>query len=342
MPSSNSKNSSWHTMRRCLVIVRQLQQGPATKQVLLEAIYHSLGVDAYDGVAGAKLDKRFEQDKRRLREEMGVMVQYSAAASAYVLVEWEYPLLNLPDGSLQTLAFLADTFQPQSPHAPDVQQLIDTLLSWTGEDRQCIYSRARGISPDVDLRQRDQDSIAPDVWDAVQYAYHHRQQLAFDYLSSQHADGRLRYHVVEPWNFYFSQRGHYQLNGYCLFNDGPNGPWPPNRYFNYRLGRIVPGSAKVLPTRLPPTPRTQRPYEVIYELAPQIARFGVSRRDELLGEPTLMTLDEGWVRVEGETHDMFHLARNLLYYGDNCRVIGGKDLLQEMKQLVKKLGELYL
>lgn len=54
-----------------------------------------------------------------------------------------------------------------------------------------------------------------------------------------------------------------------------------------------------------------------------------------------MTLDEGWVRVEGETHDVFHLARNLLYYGGNCRVLGGPELLKEMRQLVKNLGELY-
>ena len=299
-----------------------------------------LGQDAYDDVQGENLDRRFEQDKRRLREGLGITVKY-VASLGYMLDEWEYPLLNLADEQLQTLAFLADTFQPTTPHAPEVQQLADTLLSWVGEDRQRVYSRARGILPDVDLRLRDQDDIAPDVWEAVQYAYYHRQQLSFDYLSSQQSDGIPRQHTVEPWNFYFSERGHYRLDGYCLFNDGPKGPWHPNRYFNYRLGSIVPGSAQVLPTKIHPTPRTQRPYAVIYELAPQIARFGVSRRGELLGEPTVMTLDEGWVRVEGETYDVFHLARNLLYYGGNCRVLGGTDLLKEMRQLVKNLGEIY-
>lgn len=340
MSNLSSKNSSWHAIRRCLVIVRQLQQGHATKQTLLDAVYRALGQDAYDDVQGENLDRRFEQDKRRLREELGITVKY-VVSLGYMLDEWEYPLLNLADEQLRTLAFLADTFQPASPHAPNVQQLVDTLLSWVSEDRQRVYSRARGILPDVDLRLRDHDNITPDVWEAVQYAYHYRQQLEFDYLSIQQTDGIPRQHIVEPWNFYFSERGHYRIDGYCLFNDGPKGSWHPNRYFNYRLGSMVPNSVRVLPTKLPPTPRAQRPYEVIYELAPQIARFGVSRRDELLGEPIVMTLDEGWVRVEGETHDVFHLARNLLYYGGNCRVLGGPELLKEMRQLVKNLGELY-
>ncbi|MCP4418629.1 MAG: WYL domain-containing protein, partial [Chloroflexi bacterium] len=251
------------------------------------------------------------------------------------------PLLNLPDADIQTLAFLADTFQPDSPHAPQVQRLIDTLLNWLPPERQRIYQKAAGQLPDIDLRLRDSDEIAPDVWTAVLEAHNAKQQLSFDYLSSSHADGILRQHIVEPWYFYFSDRGHYRLRAYCLFNDGPHGPWHPNDYINYRVSRIVPGSARVLPTKLPPTPRAAKPYQVIYELAPEIGRFGVSHRPELIGEPALMEMDEGWVRVEGKTHDIFQLARNLLYYGANCRVLGGRELLREMRKLAAGLAEIY-
>jgi predicted DNA-binding transcriptional regulator YafY len=314
-----------------------LQQGWATKQDLLKDIYAAEDTSE----APAAMAKRFEHDKRRLHQRLGVQVRYDKRVGGYILADWERPLLNLPDAEIETLAFLADTFQPDSPHAADVQRLIDTLVGWLSPERQEAYRRASGQLPDVELRLRDSAEIAPDVWETVLEAYNAKQQLAFDYLSSQHDDGIPRQHVVEPWYFYFSDRGHWRLRAYCLFNDGPHGPWHPNDYINYRVSRIAPDTAKILPTKLPPTPRLARPRRVIYELAPQIARFGVSHRPELLGAPKTMEMDEGWVRVEGETHDVFQLARNLLYYGANCRVLGGRELLREMRGLVEGLAEIY-
>lgn len=331
----------WFVARRCVAILNRLLQGPANKNELLTAVYAAEGEEAYGHRTGKPLNRRFEEDKKRLREYLGVDVQYDKEVGGYVIVGWERPLLNMPDADIQTLAFLADTFQPDSPHAPQVQHLIDTLINWLPSERQRIYQKAAGQLPEIDLRLRDGDEIAPDVWETVMEAHNAKQQLSFDYMSSSHADGIPRQHIVEPWYFYFSDRGHYRLRAYCLFNDGPNGPWHPNDYINYRVSRIVPGSARVLPTKLLPTPRTAKPYQAIYELAPEIARFGVSRRPELIGEPAVTGMDEGWVRVEGKTHDIFQLARNLLYYGANCRVLGGQELLHEMRGLVEELGELY-
>lgn len=335
--SKASRESTWLVARRCLALIRRLQQGPATKEELLKSIYAA--EDASEDPAA--MTKRFEHDKRRLRQRLDVQVRYDKAVGGYVLAGWERPLLNLPDAEIETLAFLADTFQPDSPHAADVQRLIAALVSWLSPERQQVYRRASGQLPDVELRLRDSAEITPDVWEAVLEAYNAKQQLSFEYLSSRHADGVPREHVVEPWHFYFSDRGHWRLRAYCLFNDGPHGPWHPNDYINYRVSRIVPGTAQVLPKKLQSTPRAARPRRVIYELAPQIARFGVSHRPELIGEPEVMTMDEGWVRVEGETHDVFQLARNLLYYGANCRVLGGRELLREMRGLVKGLAEIY-
>jgi hypothetical protein len=84
-----------------------------------------------------------------------------------------------------------------------------------------------------------------------------------------------------------------------------------------------------------------KPRLVVFELSPQIARFGVSVRKEMRGEPRVQEVDGGWMRVEGETLDVFELARNLLYYGANCRVLGGRELLREIKSLVVSLADLY-
>jgi predicted DNA-binding transcriptional regulator YafY len=64
-------------------------------------------------------------------------------------------------------------------------------------------------------------------------------------------------------------------------------------------------------------------------------------RKELVGEPEMLPLDGGWVRVSGKTTDVFNLSRNLLYYGKNCRVLGGKELLAEMRKLARELAEIY-
>jgi len=315
----------------------RLQQGPAGKQELLAAVYAEVGEDAYGYSDGNALAKRFEADKWRMREHLGIDIRYDARAGGYIIADHEVALLNLSDAHLQTLAFLADTFEPDSPHGREVQHLVATLRSWLPADRVHIFNRARGLLPDVDLRLRDSEPIAPDVWERVLWARDARQEISFDYLSADHEDGIPRQHIVEPWHVYFSERGHYRLDGYCLFNDGPNGPWYPHRFFNYRLSNIVGGSVEILPNRLPPT-RRLRPYEVVYQLAPHIARFGVSPRPEFIGEPTVTQLADGWALMEAKAHDIFHLARNLLYYGAGCRVLGGPELLREMKMLVRELA----
>lgn len=332
-----SSESYWHVARRCLAVINRLQQGPATKEELLSSIYRIEDAHA----SQSALSTRFDNDKSRLWQKFQVRIRYDKLVKGYVLVEWERPLLNLSDDDLATLAFLSETFQSDAPRGLEVAQLIDRLVSWLPEERQKRFRRASGQQATVDLRLRDSEPIAMDVWEAVHKAWQAKQELSFDYHSSQHDDGLPRQHHVQPWDLTFTERGHWRLRGYCLFNDGPNGPWHPNQYIHYRLSRIAPGSAKVLPRKLPPIRPHGRPFQVIFELASQIARFGVSQRQELIGSPTLLEMDEGWVRVTGKTHDVFDLARNLLYYGRYCRVLGGPELLEEMRRLAQELGEIY-
>jgi predicted DNA-binding transcriptional regulator YafY len=318
-----------------------LQQGPARKQELLAAVYRLAGDEAYGRTTGQALQRRFEEDKLRLQRYLQVKIHYSRADKGYV-IEWrERPLLNLPGPDIETLAFLADTFQPDSPHAPEVHQLIDRLVDWLPDDGRQLFRRLEGQQPTPDLRLRDSETIALDVWETVLEAWQARQELQFDYLSGQHEDGQKRQHCVQPWDLDFTDRGHWRLRGFCLFNDGPYGPWEPKDYINYRVSRIVPGSARLLSKKLSGVRPPGRPRDVIIELSPTIARFGVSQRKELIGQPRVTPLDEGWVRVEGRTYDVFDLARNLLYYGANCRVLGGQQLLAEMQELVKALAKLY-
>jgi predicted DNA-binding transcriptional regulator YafY len=338
----SAPEAHWFVLTRCLVLLRRVQRGPAKKRVLMAHVQHVLGADAYGDIPGTKANKRFENDKYRLRDRLGIDLAYSKKAGGYIIRGTERPLLDMADKHLETLAFLADTFQPNSPHASQVQSLIDLLIRWLGTERRQVYERLRGIAPDLELRFRDSDEIAPDVWQAVQEAYNAKQQFQFEYISSSYEDGLPRQNIVEPWYFYFdTARGHYYLRGYCLWRGGPNGITEPHAYRHYRLGRILPGSAQVLPTKLPPLARTSRRYDVVYELSPEIARLGVSRQPGLVGEQQTEPTAAGWTRVIGEAEDLFLLSRNLLYYGANCRVLGGPELLREMRGLVQGLAEVY-
>lgn len=334
--------SSWPVARRCLAMLLRLQQGPAQKQELLTAVRQLEGEEAYGRHGPKALDRRFREDLARLEKYFDVEIRYSKADKGYVIVRRERPLLNLPDADIQTLAFLADTFQQDSPHALEVQQLVDRLVDWLPEERQKVYHQATGYQPTADLRLRDSEPIAPEVLAAIQEAWQARQEVQFDYLSPNYADGIPRQHRVQPWNLHFSDRGHLRLRGYCLFSDAEDSYHYYHDYVNYRLSRIVPGSVEILPRRLPAARPNGRLRQVIIELSPTITRFGVSQRKELVGEMKVRPLDEGWVRIEGQTHDVFELARNLLYYGVNCHVVGGQELLQETKELVRGLRTIYL
>lgn len=335
--SRGSSESPWLVARRCLAVINRLQQGSASKEDLLTAVYQTPDAPIDPKIAA----NRFEKDRERLCAFLNTPIHYEKAVGGYVLGERERPLLNLSDAHIETLSYLTDTFQPDSPHATEVHQLIDQLIDWLPPERQKLYKRLSGQQPIADLRLRDSEEIAPDVWETVLEAWQAKQEIQFDYRSSQHDDGALRQHHIQPWDLYFTDRGHWHVRGYCLFNDGPNGPWHPNDYINYRLSRIAPKSVEILSRRLPGVRPNGRLREAIFELAPIVARFGVSIRKELNDEPQILPLADDWVRVTGKTTDVFNLSRNLLYYGRYCRVLGGPELLAEMRKLASELTEIY-
>lgn len=331
--------SSWLVARRCLAILLRVMRGPARRDELLAAVYAAEGADAYGRAEGRALIKRFEGDKRRLREQLRTPIRYDAAAGGYVLDTAAQPLLDLPDEELRTLAWLTDTFGPDSPRFAEVQQLFDRLSSLLPEERRRLVQRASGRMPTPDLRRRDSETISPDVWAAVSAAYEQRRELSFDYSGGE--DPTVRHHHVQPWDFEFTDRGHWRLRGFCLWVEGPEGRLEVGDYRHYRLSRMRAGSARVWPRVLPPIRPRGRPVAAVFEMSPRIARFGVSARRELIGEPTITPAAGGWMRVTGQTLDVFDLARNLLYYGAHCRVVGGPELLGEVRGLVRGLGELY-
>lgn len=87
-------DSSWLVARRCLAVINRLQQGPASKQTLIAAVYQASDPEADPQT----LANRFDKDKERLRNKLEMSIYYDKEVKGYVLGKWERPLLSHSGG----------------------------------------------------------------------------------------------------------------------------------------------------------------------------------------------------------------------------------------------------
>ncbi len=326
--------------RRCLAMLRRLQRGPATKEELIQAVFDALDAEVYGNATGRPLDKRFERDKRKIREIFVAEIRYRRSTGTYKLVDaWE-PLMDLPDVSLRAMAFLQETFTPDAPGYELVQNFLATLISYLSPERRGDLDRQR-TALEVTWGRRDEDEIDPAVERGLRKALLERRCVAFDYASPYYDEDTTHRHVVDPWLRYFdSTRGHFYLRAYCRqVTDASGETHLRHGYRHYRLGRIH--NLRVLPEKLPPFPPTARTYPLIYCLAPVIARRGdVTRHPEITildTEPQ----DDGSILVHAETENVWWAIRSLLHYGASCEVLGGPEARFEMEKVVQGMSKLY-
>ncbi|MCX7856242.1 MAG: WYL domain-containing protein, partial [Anaerolineae bacterium] len=126
--------------------------------------------------------------------------------------------------------------------------------------------------------------------------------------------------------------------GWCRNISGPQGTTECQEYLYYRVGRIQ--HLRILPDIMPPVLPRGRAYEVIYELAPEIARLGVTRHPEITVH-RIERREDGSAVVYGETHNLFWAVQRLLQYGAGCRVLGGPELLAEMRRVGGGMAGVY-
>jgi len=334
---SGYRESQWLVMRRCWAIIRRLQRGPATREALLQTVFRQEGREAYGNRQDKALQRRFENDLQRIREKLLVNIAYDRKQKVYELTNTWLPLLDLPDEDLATLAWLEETFNLASPHHDEVHNLTDRLRFFLTVDRAVEMERRR-YALQLNLARRDESEIPDEIWEALQRALEQGRRMEFFYTSPQQQDKQPRRHVVDFYAPPYFEEGHFYIRGYCQYTDGPVGKHMMRRYFNYRLDRI--SDVSLLPNKLPPSPPRPHTYEVRYELAPPLARKGVSRLRGL----TRMQVEQrpdGAALVQGETEDLFRILQALMRYREHCRVLGGPELLQMMQETVEKMKKLY-
>ncbi len=332
-----TRESTWLVISRCLAIIRRVQRGPATWKELVDAVRGAVGDEAYGHAEGKALRRRLENDLARIRERLGVEVRYSRQEKGYVIHSLWVPLLDLPEEDLRTIAWLGRVFDVASPYHDEVHAFLDRVVLYLGQRAARVTRYREGL--EMDLRRRDGDEISPDVMFRLERAVAEKRWVEFEYLSPQYEDGVPRRHRVAPVRVYFDPgRGHYYLHGWCQRVAGPEGVAECQQYLYYRVGRIQ--KLRLLPDKAPPTLPRGRTYLVVYELAPEIARLGVTRHPEITVHEVEQR-EDGSAVVRGETRDLFWAVQRLLQYGAGCRVLGGPELLAEMRRVVREMAKSY-
>lgn len=332
---SHIRRPQWPVYERCLALLQRLMRGSATSEELLQIIYDKAAVENED-LTRSEAERRFEEDRRRLRNSFKCVIEHERRENAYNLIDIESPLIDLPIDAVRGLAFLKATFNNDNVlMVNEINSLIKTLRMVIPGKRWRDIEREYGMIT-VDLTQRDQDQISDEVWAAVQTTVAEHRQLEFDYYANE--DGKPRIHLVEPESCYFDPiGGHYYLKAYCIETRGPKGQYLQEKWYPpYRLGRMA--NPRVLPKKFKPGSRTVRKYELVYRLSPKIVRGGVTKHfaDSIIDEQP-----DGSALVRVFSADLFLDLRKLLRYGPNCRVIGGEEALGEMKKLVEQMYQQY-
>lgn len=330
------KRSSWLIFRRRLALIRTLLRGPHTREGLIEAVNQDMQGEGYVGDVASAL----KHDLDALKEEYGCRVVYQRASKRYALEDMgDLALLDLPDTSLEALAFLEASF-PEGAALPEhasIRDLLDRVLLLLPAARR-EQQRGRRAILSLQISDSPASRIEPNVVATVKRAILQRQELSFAYRSPR-ADGATIQHRVAPYEIVFRPEGHVYLDA-TLLEVSPRDPAAPiPSPVHYRLDRMLPGSLVILPTVLPPL-RPQPPaYALCYRLGPEVAR----RRDVAPHFPntTIDYHDDGSATIRAITTNLWQARQTLLRYGSACTVLEPVELIALFRSAIREMAANY-
>lgn len=332
------RNRSWIVVQRGLALIRRLLRGPASKEDLLMTIKNESGPDAYSDESSAA-GRSFKRDRETLHKELGVVITFDRRAGVYWLENLGHQAwLDLPDNHLTAIATIYQTFKQNGPDAERVRAFLDMIVSLLPAERRSSIERQRDVIS-VELRELDERPIPTRVMTELKRAIGQRQQLSFNYRAAVSGHKILLYHEVEPYDLVF-RTGHWYLECFDLLTrDADYGERRQDEHRYFRLQGIVDDDhLQVLPHRLPPGRRPRKLFSLRYRLAREAAHHGVSRH---FNDMQVQRQDDGSVIVEAKTADPWMAVRTLLGYGENCVVLGGDEVLREMRRRVAGMAKQY-
>ena len=315
--------------RRRFAILILLHAGPCTFEMIITSLvkdgffFHD---HALNKVKTAQLQKyQLEQDIEALRVS-NCDIRYERKNKWY---RWHNsPFgLSLDQAQLTTFATLFDTFAHTTMlHADDINALLSYLLERLPiAQQQWLAGRRRAFS--IDLHETtDYSNADPLTIKRIEQAIQQGQQLEFSHRRSH--DGQVHRHVIEPQPLVF-EHGHVYLKGWSL---------DFGKELSFRLDYILSGTARVLPTPVARSRQTPRSYILRYQLSAEIARNSVSEHFE--GQH-VDRHEDGSATVTAQITDLFKALRTLISYREHCVVLDPPELVEQMRNSVTKLHEIY-
>jgi predicted DNA-binding transcriptional regulator YafY len=333
--TGGTKRSSRLTFRRRLLLVRLLLRSPMAAADLIAAVQHELGDEGYPEAAESALKHDFDA----LKSEYGCQIRYRRSARQYELEGLgDLALLDLPDSCMEALAFLEASFPAGAalPEHASVRDLLERVIALLPTDRRDIKRGKRGAIQ-LQLLDSPSERIDTATLSTIRRAVTRRQELEFEYRSTYDADTPRR-HRVAPYLVFFRPEGHGYLDATVLAVM-PAGSEGFHAAIHYRLDRIVPGTAQVLPQMLPPQRIAPPTYTLRYRLAPVVAR----RRDVATYFPNtqLDFHDDGSATVTATVTNLWQTRQILLRYGTACEVLEPTELIELFKKTAQGLAAIY-
>lgn len=327
--TGGDKRSSWLTFQRRLFLVRRLIRSPACGPELIAAARTAFDEEIYPPDAGAAL----RHDLAALRREFDCTIHYQPGVGYLLDHPGQLALIDLPDTELDALAFLLNNLAASAlPNAPHVSALLGRVIALLPEERRrALKSSATHprldspkplAGPDGDVLRRLMDALG-------------RHEVSFVYHSPLNPG--LSEHHVAPYDLTYRD-GFTYLEAFCLECRDETAALE-RRYVFYRLDRIVPGTFKRLPRRLPPGRLPRQLYRIRYWLAPELAR----RRDFAVwfADTRVSFTPDGGAIVEGQTTDLWLARQILLRYREHCRVLEPPELVEMIRETLEHMCAVY-
>jgi predicted DNA-binding transcriptional regulator YafY len=276
------------------------------------------------------VERRFEEDKGRLREVFGCVIEQEGRNNPYTLRAIEKPLIDLSFDSVMAVAFLGANFSaPGVPMGEEVQALIEQIkLAIPVETRGKIERQKHTLEMDLAIQDAP---ILEDIQRDIDTTL--KQGRLLQVLYQGNSDTEPWWYDIEPERAYVKNTHRY-LFARCRSAHSPEKKILEGRHINFRMDRIR--ETRPLPNHF--TKIRPRTIELEYLLSAEVARGGVTQHFK--GQQAFEQSD-GSVKVKVASENLFIDLRKLLHYGAMCKVTGGEEAVAEMKKIVGDLAGLY-
>lgn len=317
------RRATREVLARALVILAALQEDDFTRDDLIACVTAELGEAAY----GDAPEDAFLRDIKWL-QALGFEVAWMPDAGRYHLEAGDNPLVRLklaPD-ELYVLSLLRRAFE-RTPYAGDVASLVNRVAGHLTQSQQAQIKQAAPVSVLIPML----DDIEPHRFtlQKVQEAISQRRRLEFEYRSR--TSEKNKRHVVTVYDSLELREGHLYFQGRSDRTDND---------LEFRLDRVAPGTARLLPAKVATTDKPRHPLRLRYWLSREFAGQGATRRfrnhqEERQEDGSLI------VTAEIDESELFWASKTLLKYGENCVVLEPPELVAEMRRVVGQTARNY-